>query len=263
MDFYSRISQELTLKFEKNSPFKATFVVHKIMTEENLIEASVIVSSRYQDLPQSLSEKNDCLTLVVLDRSLTSKAIRSFSIDCKQPIIRGFGSQNDLEFETPRFFVASFPSVVGYPFDDVTTLPWFELFSQEGLVTATYSVSKTMPGKTLQLTKDRYNFEIKIVRPILEKAIVVISSLTFIILTAIVTFKLFSNNVNLSGLQELLAVAGYIVAAASFRDLVGVTHTSGTSALEILIFGAPMVALSLGIAFSTWRSTRSVIDKRN
>jgi len=66
---------------------------------------------------------------------------------------------------------------------------------------------------------------------------VVISSVVgdHVLLTVIVTVRLFARDTTLNGLQETVAVVGYMV-GAGFRDLLAFSRTTEPSALEFAVF---------------------------
>ena len=72
-------------------------------------------------------------------------------------------------------------------------------------------------------------------------------------LTLIIAAKLFVSSPPLSGLQEILAIAGYLVGAVGFRGLLGVSRTAGGSTLEVLTFGVPFLVLAIGLVASAVR----------
>ena len=97
--------------------------------------------------------------------------------------------------------------------------------------------------------------DISLTRSPTEKALVVSTSLVFLFLSAVLAYSLFSNP-GLKTIDELLGVGGYLVAAAGFREVLGISRAAGTSALEIGVIGLPVLVLSLGVAVSIVRGRR-------
>jgi hypothetical protein len=56
------------------------------------------------------------------------------------------------------------------------------------------------------------------------------------------------DSVKLRGFEEMLALAGFLVASVEFRNSLGVPKNLGTSAFEIMILALPPVILAIGFA---------------
>lgn len=233
----------------RDSPFTITLFLHRIIPEENAVEVSLSISAEYDQLPREMRGLESCGTLVVDVRDYSQQVSpRAFVVSCK----RNFWT-NITGTETPRFTVPASASVEGFPFDDLQVATFQSLYTLRGLEAARQQTIKLLPGRAMLWDGDRVNGHIVLSRPFNDKVLILVSAGLFLLLTTIVTWKLFFSGGATSGVQEIVAVAGYIVAAASFRDLLGVTHTNGTSAFEILVFGLPMCLLATGVAFSAFR----------
>jgi hypothetical protein len=258
-DLLARNSQEKLLFADKDGPVLADVrvVIHKLLADENAVEVSFVVSALRTDLPASLRYSDGCLTLLFGERSLPDRPTRKMLVSCRETA-SGFEASNVVLTESERINLHAFPSVAGYPFDKWTFLPRAQLYISPGeFARAQYRVQRDIPGKLLAISGDKYNWEISLERPPLEKILVLACGLAFVSLTTLVTLRLFASDA-LTGLQEVIAVAGYLVAAAGFRDLLGVSRAYGVSAFEIMVVGTPIVALSLGIATSMLRGNRTI-----
>ena len=70
MDFYGRTNETKTLKNEtadSGAP-EIRLVIRRLLPEENAVEASVQILWRYDRLPIELKDKENCLTVAVIDR---------------------------------------------------------------------------------------------------------------------------------------------------------------------------------------------------
>jgi len=142
------------------------------------------------------------------------------------------------------------PSVYGFPFDDLSIRPIFEV-SRDGTYTDHYrlEVQKALPGRLMEVSNETIPV-IRLTRSPTEKAIVLVSAVVFLFLSGILVYGLFAARRGLTTLEELLAVGGYMVAAAGFRELLGVSRAAGTSALEIAVIGIPLLLLAIAVGRS-------------
>jgi hypothetical protein len=138
----------------------------------------------------------------------------------------------------------------------VTIRPLIELWTN-GEYTSNFhlEIQKALRGRLLGLSDDTIT-TIRLTRTPTEKALVLTGSVVFLFLAGLLAFALFHARHGLTTLEELLAVGGYLVAAAGFRELLGVSRASGASALEVAVIGIPLLALALGIAVSFIRGRR-------
>ncbi len=255
-DFYGRMSKVEPLRSvpqpSENSPL-VRLVVHRLLPEENKAEVSVVIVLDRDVAVSSLTLNGSCLTVAVGDRTLLGiPTIQKLKLDCRADN-NGRYFSGQVYAETPRFHLRTFASVDGYPFDHLTILPTMVVYDTDGLqVAAKYEVERAVAGRNMQIS-DRGGWDIRFVRVPLESLFVVASALVFLFLTILVGAKLFSAGVQLSGLQEVVAVAGYIIAASGFRDVLGLSRFGGISALEVVTFGLPLFLLSLAIVVSAAR----------
>jgi len=101
------------------------------------------------------------------------------------------------------------------------------------------------------------NVEIRLTRTPVERVYIIAASAIFFLLSLLVAVTLFSSPTGLTSVQEVVSVAGFLVAAAGFRELLGLSQIRGTTILEILIVGVPLVILAVGVASSVLRAWRN------
>jgi hypothetical protein len=253
-DFHIRSPQSITLRDEKESDrsyIKVKMLVHRLLVDENAVEVSLLVQARYDGLPEEVRNETPCLTLMYADGSEPDSAPKTLDITCKKFEVPGKVISEAISAETPRFNLSAFPSVGAYPFDDWEFFPEVSLLARANWsAPAVYSVERRVPGKELRVTGDHYNWRIHLQRPFPERAMVLTVGIAFLALSLLISWRLFSREVRLSGMQELLALAGFVVAIASLRDLLGVSRTTGVSTWEIVVIGIPMTALCIGMTYS-------------
>lgn len=226
----------------------ATLVLHRIVTDENAIEASVLVRIPSEFAEKHKDENAPCFQVYVGDRSNPDEQVfRSeiFPIYCKKlPFATVF-----LEDQTPRFMIPATQSVSLFPFDELIVVPDIKVAEQGtyfDFLATYYRIGKALPGKIVTFTGDKMNWEIHLSRSTNEKIIVQLAATLFVILSLFVSWQLAQPRKEV-GTQDMVAVAGFIIAAAGFRDMLGVTRTIGTSFFELAVFGLPLIILTLSI----------------
>lgn len=260
-DYYAREAETVTLNpgnanTSSAQKIQVRLVLHRLLPEENEVEASIAVEGNRSNLPASLRNVDNCLLLVFGDRLREAGGQMALPVSCQAPTYPGYVTSG-FNSETARFALPAYPSVSSYPFDDWKVLPWVKLLATDGsTVDVQYDAVKALSGKRLRISGDKDNWELSLRRPSLEVALVITCGGIFFVLALLIAAKLFSRAVVLSGLQEILAVAGYIVAAAGLRDLLGVSRVGGVSAWEVLVIGVPIAVLAIGVAVSTLRGAR-------
>jgi hypothetical protein len=232
-------------------------VLHRMVPDENAVEASIIVVVDSNSLlaTEIRSGKTHIAAIVRDGSTVLPFAVHSQATLDASAFEEGVSTA---AAQSSRFLIPVLPTMGSYPFDDLTMRPIQELRRSDGFSSRfTLEVQKALPGRLLTVSGDPYIVEIGLTRTPVEKAFVVIASLIFFILSLVITVGLFLSPRGLTSLEELVAVAGYLVAAAGFRELLGVSRVAGTSILEFVILGVPLVLLAFGVAVSVYRSRRS------
>lgn len=249
-EYHNRAAQTIVVSDKANGEgLVATLILHKIELEENAIEASVLVTARGITPKRSSEGDPSCFQLSIIDRSSPEQQIfaaRSYKILCDETAYA-----RSIEYETPRFLIPVYQSVALYPFDDLSIIPQVQLRSEDldsnDYNSVNYRVIKTFPGKVLTWNGDPLNWEFHLTRSINEKVLVVLAASLFLGLTLLVSWQMAQPRSGPSGTQDMVAVAGYIIAAAGFRDILGVTKTIGTSVFELAVFVLPLIVLTISI----------------
>jgi hypothetical protein len=255
-DFHTRSPQSVVLGAEKGSDrsdLKVKLLVHRLLVEENTVEVSLLVQGRYGSLPKEVVQETPCLTLEYFDGSEPDTVPQTLDITCKRFEVPGKSFGDVMSAETPRFALSALPSVGAYPFDDWVFTPVVSLLARANWgAPAVYSVERRLPGKDLQVTGQDNNWQIHLRRPFTERALVLTVGIAFLVLTLVVAARLFARDGSSSGTQDLLALAGFVIAIASLRDMLGVSRTTGVSIWEIGVIGIPMLALCVGMIYSAF-----------
>lgn len=236
-------------KKQSDSLPTVTLIMHKYLSEENSIEASLIINYNRQNIFKTFQKDKLEFTLIVSDGySYNPIGSNKYFTIIDSSNLKTFG-YGYFSKETERFILPIAPSLNGFPFDNILVRPLLDLYVNEQYSTFNFVVQKRPLGRVLSFN-DKDKEVIQLTRTSIEKYLVVISSILFLLLTTILTYSLFNHKSGLNTVEELLAVAGYILATAGFREIVGITRSNGTSALEILVILIPLLSVSSGLIFS-------------
>lgn len=238
-----------------------TLVLHKYVGEENSIEASLAINYERQDLFQQF--KTDTLHLVVglIDGYAYSPTGVANTFIFTDSIKRKTYGYLFSGFETDRFFIPVAPSLNGFPFDEIQIRPMIDLYVNGIYNEFNFAVQKRIPGRILS-TSEKYKELVLLTRTSTEKYLVMISSVIFLLLTLILTYGLVTTKKGLNTVEELIAVAGYILATAGFKEIVGISRSNGTSTLEILVILIPLISVFSGLIISLYKAKRRTYDEK-
>lgn len=249
-DLYGRMiktknANHLGMPKEYNSNYPTLrLTLHKILIEENAIEASLMV---YGD--KDLFEEE-------------------FHADLRDGFINNpFGLQNEISskdsmmffnigvsskaFQSERFFIPITHSVRGFPNDVILLRPIVSYYNDWITYDINFEVQKAISGRNLNIKiRDGNNVLLELSRTRIEKYFVLICSAIFILISILVGYGILTSKKGLSKLEELLTVAGYLIAIAGFRELIGLSRTTGISALEIIVIGVPLLLIFSAVMIS-------------
>jgi hypothetical protein len=250
-DLYGRMDENTQVFLGRDSTLDALVVIHRLISDENAAEVSVMLSARmYSPVGDSISSGKLRLKVAVYDgsSSLPFTPLAIATLDSSARIASNF----TITTSSQRFIAPVIPSVNGFPFDEISIEPLIVVNASDGQDRLpSIHVLKTVPGRLLRTQKQNTEPIISLVRSQTEIALVLTTSVAFLVISLIVTRHIVAHAKRLTGLEELLTVAGFLIATAGFRDLVGVSRASGTSALEIFVFGGPVALLTAAISYST------------
>lgn len=235
-------------------PYEVTLLLHRYLREENAVEVSLTVEAR-QELPESASASKKCLALDFYERSPDQLFYpQQLAFECKK-----VGGRTFYGGQSKRFAIPAHQSVAPFPFDDIEIVPAAYLATPENNPTIKYQVAKLFPDRTMRLTGNELNWEVTLERSVVEQTTIVISALLFIFLAALVAVRLVMTAAPISGTQGLLTLAGYIVAAVGFRDMLGLAKSPSSTGFELVVFVLPLCLLS---GVMVWRNLSDWITKR-
>jgi len=261
-DLFARL---IETKEQENTNFGAsksdenptlTLIMHRLLQEENAIECSIVLSYYKQNI-LSQEKENTNFLLIARDGSEYSPfgLYKKFSF----PDTSGLYSVES-GFETNKFCIPTTTSTFGFPFDNIKIHPIIELYKDGKRLDYNYKIQKRMLGRIFEEDKTKYkrtNEIIELTRSDIEKYFVIICSLIFISLAAILTYGIVTRKKGLSSVDEIIIVAGYIIAAAGFRDMLGFNKIYGISALEVIVILIPLLIIFIALVCSICRGLKS------
>lgn len=260
-DLYERLTETENLgqpfasKVSQDNLPALRLVIHRLLPDENAVEASLIatVTGSYLDSLKKMEKTK--LTCTIHDASTFQPFALSTAVVIEPKL--GQPRLSEISIESERFRLPALPSVNGFPFDDVHVEAIMDVFDTDGYeLPHTIEVQKALPGRILQASLQSGRVSIVLARSWIAKALVLASSVIFIVVCLLVAGHLFSSKTSLRGIEEILAIAGFLVAVGGFRSVLNFPATAGTTALELAVIGLPLVAVALGFAASTFRGIR-------
>jgi hypothetical protein len=258
-DFYGRNDD---LKKVDDWPGYATYpdtpevtvrvVIHRLVEEENSAEVSAIVVMAPSELAKLQKQGDRTLTVSIKDGSATQP------FDLGGSIVIPVDPQQYKSgvIESGRFRLPTLSSLLGFPFDDIILyIPVYVRGSNGIDYQFNLEIQRAFPGRMLEVGLNPHETpKVTLSRPLTEKAVVLVSSVVFMVICIIVAVNLFFNSTNLKAADQIVAVAGFIVACAAFRSFFDAPKKVGTSAFEIVVIVLPIVALASGFALTTLRN---------
>ncbi|WP_055437643.1 hypothetical protein [Lacinutrix algicola] len=152
-------------------------------------------------------------------------------------------------FESNTFTIPVAPTINGFPFDDFQIRHNISLFINNKYSEFNLKVQKRIPGRLLTFEKGNKR-NIILTRSTTEKATIVISSIIFLFLTSLLLYGFIKTPNGFNTVEELISIAGYLIAIAGFREIIGVSRINGTGTLEIIVILIPLILLFIGMIYS-------------
>lgn len=258
-DLYGRlIETERLTKTYHDKPYNdnlptLTLILHKYSQEQNTIECSIVLHYDRKKLFDSTKTNKIDFQIKVIDGYVYNPTglnkIYSFSDSTTIKTLGSFYAG----LETDRFELPIAVSLNGYPFDNLRIRPMIDFYQNNEYADYNFEIQKRISGRIF-LKDEADKLTVELTRTSIEKYLVVVSSIIFILLTLILTYGLITTKRGLNTVEEIIAVAGYILATAGFRDILGLSKINGTSALEIVVILVPLLTISLGLFYSLLKS---------
>ncbi|WKW45475.1 hypothetical protein P3875_06700 [Myroides sp. JBRI-B21084] len=261
-DLYGRLIETQSFKLvnsgkEQTSNLPTiTLILHKYVGEENSIESSLAINYNRSEVFENF--KADTLQFMVrlIDGYSYSPTGLNFTFNFADSLRRNTYGYFYSGFETDRFLIPIAPSLNGFPYDDIQIRPLVDLYVNGQYCELNFQVQKRIPGRILSFSQKDKEIII-LTRTSTEKYLVMISSVIFLLLTVLLTYGLVTSKKGLNTVEELVAVAGYILATAGFKEILGINRNNGTSALEILVILIPLLSVSAGLIYSVYKAKRT------
>jgi hypothetical protein len=228
--------------------------LHRILQDENAIEASANLSFSRQFADYLKGQRTQFLIANIHDGTGLTDYLVEHSVKVEADSSETGGRA--LLAETPRFQLPFYPSLDSFPFDKTVLLVVVDVKDPGNYIWLdnTIEVVTTVPGREMSLSNKSGSLEIDLARLPSEKIFVVVGASVFFILSLVIFFAIISKKDSLSGVDGTVAVAGFILAASGFRDLLGVPKETGPCLLEIAVFGIPFILIVSAVLYAMPRS---------
>lgn len=234
---------------------RVRLVLHRLIGEENAVEASVQLFASGLAGKAVIGGSTKFAVEVSDGSSMEPFGLRHEStLSAASHTPRKYVWTESVASESERFTLPSYPSVGGFPFDTVNVRPVISVF-RDGEPTSDFhsEIQKRFPGRLMTLSGTAIA-EVELARSVSEQFMVLGSSAMFLLFSVLLIIVLYRRPHGIRSLEEFLAVGGYVLAVVGFRDLIGLSRTSGISALEMIVVGCPMAGLCVTILHSMWRT---------
>ena len=246
-DFYGRLTDTKSFNaFSSNIENRVLprirFIIHKILPDENGVEASLelYVAGQVTNEPgwQDVSQ----LTAEIRDKSST----QSFFVTKKLTInLSRRSGERDISEQSERFIFPYLPSIEGYPLDNAEILPFINLVDDKGFRRdCKIEVQKSFPGWQLLVSKDSHYPKITLIRPLNDRILAIVGGMVFFFLATVMAVGFCYLYTSFQQWEVFLSFVSYIFATVSFRELLGINRTIGTSAYEMIVFFVPIIMLT-------------------
>jgi hypothetical protein len=159
---------------------------------------------------------------------------------------------------SPIFRLPGYSSMVGFPFDSIAIRPMVTVKDQDGVnYPFELNVQKGFPGRLIVTRMDEGGFPlIEVRRSWIEKLYYCLIGSVFVVVTVSVAWKLTRLRAKPKRFEEILATAGFLVAAAGLKSSMGIPQSGGLTLFEALVFGVPFLFLTIGFLYRTFNTSK-------
>lgn len=257
-DLYGRLIETTELK--QNNGYKSneelptvTLILHKYLNDENAIEASIVISTYRLSILDNSHSRRSIICNFTDGYNYDPNGLINQLVLLDSAKRETFGN-GYYGIQSNRFLIPVAPSLNGFPLDDLSILPMLTLYIDSAYSNFNFNIQKRIPGRLI--LKNEKEVEIVLTRTPTEKYFVLISSAIFLLLTFLLTYSLIKDPKGLNTIEELIAVAGYLIAIAGFRELIGISRINGSGTLEIVVILFPLLCIFGGIIYSFFKNKK-------
>lgn len=252
-EYGGRGRESLSVIETKDAPYTVAVYVHELRPDSNSATVSVVATPNDQEAVAFQQGGERCGYIRTLDRFQFEASVEKITpFPC-----HGEDGRPKFAVETGPFNVQLLPSLEGYPHDALRMSLIVQVLDKNGALLRTeQKVVKVTGPRAMRLIEHGPNWEVGFVRPDTEIVYIYLCSAMFIVSTLGVAFLVFRERMNSAG-EGMLSIAGYLIAAAGFRSLLGFEKTAGVTIFELIVFGLPMLILVVAAAkavVSSWMS---------
>jgi len=235
-DLYGRMIEVKSVnKINRELP-TVRLVLHKILVEENTIEASLIVYGNKRLF-------NNEFHVDIHDAYGTNPYGVYNSVSNRDSILFSSDGTVQRAYKSKRFTIPIVNSVYGFPSDEILIRPIVYYMINGYANDFNFEVQKFISGRNLRIIKEENNVCIELVRTNIEVLFVYLSSIIFFIVSIYVGIGVASKKESMRKSEGVIVVAGYLLSIAGFREIIGLSRITGVSALEMAVIGFPLLFL--------------------
>lgn len=243
-DFQARTRSLIVLDPQGNSEFSASLILHRLIPEENAAEASLAIRVFPGPILDSIRAGTFKARVTVWNRSSEYPiyTLESLRVDTAA------SASWELSMGSERFSLPLHSSVTDFPWDYYVGFIGIRVQRDEvGLIPARFSIAKGFPGWRVVSEGNPMNLTLRFERPLVQRLIVLLSLVVFVLLSLWVVFSILQGPKELSAISGSTALAGFVLAAAGYREIVGLSSLPSVSWLDLIVLGVPLIALLIGI----------------
>ncbi|WP_348705688.1 hypothetical protein [Tenacibaculum sp. 190524A02b] len=249
-DFYGRLIQTKSINKTKKERPNCTLILKKILEDESAIEASIVLNYEKALIFEKYESTEIDFDIVISDRYNFNPSGLTYKYRINDNINKQTFGYTNSGFETDNFKIPFAPSAYGYPYDEFKFSTNISLFANGITTNFNYYIQDRIPGRIINTEKKQ---TVNLSRTKTEKTLVLVSSIIFILMSIILTYKLVTKPKGLKTIEELIMVASYIIAIAGFREILGLSRYFGTGFLEITVIFIPLISLTIGLIYSYFK----------
>lgn len=264
-EYFARLTERATLRPARPvadggaPPVMVRIAIHEFDEKAGRARASLFAYTRDPDYQHRLQHDSLHLYVVVSDGvevggvgDLVRQRL-TFAPDTIPNIAFGQAKSNVVEF-SPRFST----DVSIFPLDTYEVrLLVMVTTRQEYTPNYAIEVEKSYLGRTFAAEGSSREVQVFAGRPRLDRIVVISSSLLFLALCLVVGHRLWAERDRLSGFNESIALAGFLLAALGFREFAGLSTLPSRSVLDVLLFIPALTLLLVAFVLAARRARRA------
>jgi hypothetical protein len=254
-DYDAATVQTHSIGSKSDSAVDVVIRISSVNDQPNTAQVTVVAKAGRSALEKYLRSDTDKLTFQVLDGLPDSGVERIASVTLDRSSIQDSMAIAESRQSTGALVMYHDPKP--YPFDDyVTFLEVLPPAADRNAPDFRVTVVKLIAGRTMTVSADPSSFTITMKRPRIYQVFVVVGAGIFMAVIIGVAAHLFRSSAWDKPVNQAIAIAGLFLAAAGFRDILGLSKLASFSAMEAFIIGVPLLLLAIALLRGALMSLR-------